>query len=260
MSALLVIDVGNTNTVVGVYDSGKLRVHWRIRTDKHRTGDEYAVLLTQLFGFSDMSLTSLKAAMVASVVPPVRDSLERLCSRHLKIPLTVVGPGVKTGMPILCDNPREIGADRIVNAVAAFERYKRACIAVDFGTATTWDVVTSKGEYSGGVIAPGIRVSAEALYQSASKLPRVEFDNPGQVIGRNTVASMKSGIVFGYAGMVDSMVSRICYEVGTDMPCIATGGLAPLIAKESKSIAEVDELLTLQGLFLIFTRNEPTWD
>ena len=255
MSALLAIDVGNTNTVVGLFKDGALSVNWRIRTDKYRTGDEYAVLLTQLFQFSGLSLDIVEAAIVASVVPPVKDSLGRLCDRHLKVPLMEVGPGVKTGMPILCDNPREIGADRIVNAVAAFEKFNSGCIAVDFGTATTWDVVTAKGEYAGGAIAPGIRVSTDALYEMASKLPRVDLERPARVVGKNTVSSMQSGIVFGYAGMVDSMIQKIRQEVGEELPCVATGGLAKLIADETKLIQEVDELLTLRGLFLISKRN-----
>jgi type III pantothenate kinase len=255
MSRLLAIDVGNTNTVVGVYQEAALAAHWRFETNARRTSDELAVLLRSLFalgGFAELRPTH---AIVSTVVPPALPAVERLCRATLDVPLLVVGPGIKTGMPILYENPREVGADRIVNAVAAYEKYRSGLIAVDFGTATTWDVVTPKGEYLGGVIAPGIGISSEALYRHASKLPRVDIARPSRVVGRNTVASMQSGLLYGYAGMVDAVVDRIRAEVDFTVRCIATGGLAALIANESRAIEETDELLTLRGLKILFDRN-----
>jgi type III pantothenate kinase len=197
----------------------------------------------------------ISAAIVSSVVPPTLFGLRKFCERHLKVELLVVGPGLKTGMPILYENPREVGADRIVNSVAAYERVGGGCIVVDFGTATTWDVVTPKGEYLGGVIAPGIEVSSQALYEHASKLPRVQITKPKNVVGRNTEASMQSGLYYGYSGMVDSVVSKIRSEVGFPCRCLATGGLAALIAEQSSVIDETDAGLTLRGLKLLFDRN-----
>jgi type III pantothenate kinase len=255
MPSLLAIDVGNTSTHFGLFEGGELRAHWRLQTKGGRTSDEYAVLLRQLLDLRGLRFEDVGHAVIASVVPPALPAVESFCRSYLDVEALVVGPGVKTGMPILYENPREVGADRIVNAVAAYERFRSGVIAVDFGTATTWDVVTPKGEYLGGVIAPGVQVSAEALYQRASKLPRVEVARPARVVGRNTVASMQSGLFFGYAGMVDAVVARIRDEVGFETRCLATGGLAPLIAEESRSIEETDELLTLRGLKAIFDRN-----
>jgi type III pantothenate kinase len=252
---LLVVDVGNTNTVLGVYDGDALRAHYRIETKKGRTADEYAIVLRELFALDGIPWPSATAGIVASVVPPVLFPIEEFFRRHLEISPLVVGPGIKTGMPILYENPREVGADRIVNSVAAYERFRQGCIVVDFGTATTFDVVTPKGEYLGGAIFPGILISADALYHAAAKLPRVELVRPAKVIGRNTVASMQSGLVFGYAGMVDSIVLRMRAEIDYPARCLATGGLAPLIAKESSTIEESDELLTLRGLKILFERN-----
>ncbi len=256
MSCLLAIDVGNTNTVLGVYRDDELVCDWRIETNGRRTADEYAILVRQLFASSGLSIAAeeVDAGIVASVVPTTLRALTGLCER-LKATLMVVGPGIKTSMPVLYDNPKEVGADRIVNAVAAFEQFKGGCIVVDFGTATTWDVVTPNGEYAGGVIAPGIGISAEALYSRASKLPRVEIVRPERVVGKNTVASMQSGLVFGYAAMVDGVVSRLRDEIGYKTRCLATGGLAPLIASESTAIEVTDELLTLRGLKILFDRN-----
>lgn len=254
-TCLLAIDVGNTNTVLGIYRNDELIADWRIHTHERRTGDEYAVLLHQLLALEDFDAAVITHGIVSSVVPPAVFGLMSLFERHLQAPVMVVGPGIRTGMPILYENPREVGADRIVNAVAAYELLGAGCIVVDFGTATTWDVVTPRGEYLGGVIAPGIQISAEALYQHASKLPRVEVLRPGRVIGRNTVASMQSGLCFGYAGMVDVMVDRIRGEVDWEARCIATGGLAPLIAAESRTIERTEEMLTLRGLKILFERN-----
>jgi len=252
---LLVVDVGNTNTVLGIYDGDKLLAHWRIETKKGRTGDEYAILFRELMLLHKLDLGQINAGIVSTVVPPVLFPVEDLFRRYLGGPPLVVGPGIKTGMPILYENPREVGADRIVNAVAAFERFKSGCIIVDFGTATTLDVVTAKGEYLGGAIFPGILISADALYHAAAKLPRIDISRPRSVIGKNTVHSMQAGLVFGYAGMVDSLVERIRTEVDFPTRVLATGGLAPLIAKESKTIEVTDEMLTLEGLKILYDRN-----
>jgi type III pantothenate kinase len=255
MSCLLAVDVGNTNTVLGVFRGDELVAHWRIQTNAARTSDEYAVLLRSLLELQRFAWGSITHGIISSVVPPAVFGLTRFFKQHLDIAALLVGPGIKTGMPILYENPREVGADRIVNAVAAYERVQGGCIVVDFGTATTWDVVTPRGEYLGGVIAPGVQISAEALYSHAAKLPRVEIGRPAKVVGRNTVASMQAGLLFGYAGMVDSLVERIRAEVEFPARCLATGGLARLVASEARTIEETDELLTLKGLKILFERN-----
>ncbi|MGE5183787.1 MAG: type III pantothenate kinase [Acidobacteriota bacterium] len=257
MTALLAVDVGNTNTVLGVFKEAELVAHWRIRTIAERTSDEYAVMLRTLLELDGFPWKTIDAGIVSSVVPPAVFGLQQFFKRHCGGAALVVGPGIKTGMPILYENPREVGADRIVNAVAAFEDLKSGCIVVDFGTATTWDVVTPKGEYLGGVIAPGLQISSEALYEHAAKLPRVELARPGKVVARNTVASMQAGLVYGYAGMVDALVDRIRAEVDYPARCIATGGLAALIARETRTIEATDDLLTLKGLKILYQRNQP---
>lgn len=255
---LLVIDVGNTNTVLGLYDGDKLVHDWRIRTEIDHTIDEYGVLILNLYQSSRMKINEIKAVsaiIISCVVPPMLNILEPLCIKYFNLKPLIVGPGIKTGMPIFYDNPKEVGADRIVNAVAAYDKYKQDSIIVDFGTATTFDYVSKKGEYMGGCIAPGIVISSEALFERASKLPRVEFSRPKTVITKDTVSAMQAGIMFGYAGLVDGIVGRMKAEVKSEPLVIATGGLAKVVAPETKSIDKIEEMLTLEGLRIIYNLN-----
>jgi len=255
---LLVVDVGNTTTALGVYEGDTLRHHFRVESARGRTADEYVVLLRSLLDLHGITAPRITASALCSVVPALTDTFLRTIHMAFGHDPMVVGPGIKTAMPILCEHPREVGADRIVNAVAAFERVHQGLIVVDFGTATTFDVVSPKGEYLGGVIAPGIQISAEALFLRAAKLPRVEIVRPPRVLGRNTQHAMQSGIVLGYVGLVDGIVSRLKDEVGFATAVFATGGMARLIAPETRSLEVVDDHLTLDGLRILWHRNHPT--
>lgn len=252
---LLVIDVGNTNTVLGLYRGDELVRDWRLTTSKSRTVDEYAMVIHELFVLSQLHFTDISAVIISSVVPPMMNTLEGLCRQYLKLKPLVVGPGIKTGMPILYDNPKEVGADRIVNAVAAYESVRKGLIVVDFGTATTFDAVSERGEYLGGAIAPGLNVSADALFERASKLPRVEFARPPQVLAKNTVNSIQAGLFYGYAGLVDGIVARMKAEMPGKPVVVATGGLANAISESTELIDRVEPNLTLEGLRIIFQRN-----
>jgi len=252
---LLAIDVGNTNITFGLLDGARLVSQFRSASSRTRTADEYAVFVREVLSLRGIDYKAIRAAIVASVVPPLTDTMAELVRRAFAREPMVVGPGIRTGMPILYDNPREVGADRIVNAVAAFDRVQGPVIVVDFGTATTFDCVSPKGEYLGGAIVPGIQISAEALFSRAAKLSRIEIAVPPRVVGRNPTHSMQSGILHGYASMVDGMIGRINEELGYESAVIATGGLASLIAKLTKSIQHVDDALTLNGMRIVYERN-----
>lgn len=254
---LLVVDVGNTNIVLGVYKKKELVGHWRISTDRVRTTDEYGVLLMNLF-FHDrqVNINDIEAIIISSVVPPLMPTLERVCLRYFNVQPIIVGPGTKTGMAIKYDNPREVGADRIVNAVSAYEKYGGPLIVIDFGTATTYCAILANGDYIGGAISPGVQISAEALFQRAAKLPRIEVKNPGQVICKSTVTSMQSGVLFGYVGQVEGIVARMKKEMPEGVKVIATGGLAHLIDAETDVIDYIEPMLTLEGLRLLYERNK----
>lgn len=250
---LLAINIGNTHTKLGLYAGARLLKHWRLVSDSGSTADEYGFVVRGLLG--DELVRSLTGVAVSSVVPAMTAIVERLCHDYLDLRPLLIGPGVKTGMPILYDNPRELGADRIVNAVAAYERTHAATIVVDLGTATTFEFVSERGEFVGGVISPGLGVASEALFERAARLYRVELAKPRHVVGHNTVGALQSGLVYGYVALVDGLVRRIQREAGVATRVLATGGFAPLLAPESETIEATDEFLTLDGLRLIFERN-----
>ena len=252
---VLLVDVGNTNTVFGVWRDGGLVEVFRLSTDAERTADEHGALLLPLFARAGIDPADAEAVVVSSVVPPLHPTLERLSRTYFGREPMFVEPGIKTGLPIRYDNPSEVGADRIVNSLAARERYGAPVVVVDFGTATTFDIVNEAGEYAGGIIAPGITISAEALFARASRLRRVEIRKPAQLVGRDTAGAMESGFYYGYIGLVDGILERLSAEVPGLTTVVATGGLAPLIASGSRFIREVDPLITLAGLKLIHERN-----
>jgi type III pantothenate kinase len=252
---LLAVDVGNTQTVLGLYDAERLAEHWRVATEAERTGDELGVVVGQLLELRDRGFEDISGVCLSSTVPPLVRAYEEFARDYARAPLLVLGPGAKTGIPIVYDDPREVGPDRIANAVAARERYGAPCIVVDFGTSTNFDIVSAAGEYVGGVLAPGIEVSMEALFARAARLVQVDFSAPPSVIGKTTVAGLQSGMVYGFAGQVDGIVKRVRAEIGATAPVVATGGLAELIAPHAETIDTVDPLLTLEGLRLVWDRN-----
>lgn len=269
---LLALDVGNTNTVLGLYrleesapaasapgaeaqSPNELVAHWRVTTHRTQTVDEYGVFFVNLFQMHGLAPSQVTHIIISSVVPPVESTLRQVCESYFHLEPMFVEPGIKTGMPMLIDNPTELGADRLADCIAAYERYGGPCIVVDFGTATKFEVISAKGEYLGGAIAPGLGLSADALFSRAARLSRVDIKRPAKVIGTNTVTHLQSGLYYGYIGLVDGILERIFAELGTQPKVVATGGLARMIAADSRFISEIDEMLTLDGLRILFERN-----
>jgi type III pantothenate kinase len=268
---LLALDVGNTNTVLGLYKldaepyattevatggaESTLAAHWRVTTHRTQTSDEYGVLFLNLFAMRGISVEQVTHIIISSVVPPVEGTLRQVCRDYFHIQPLFVEPGIKTGVPVLQDNPADLGADRLVNSIAAYERYGGPCIVVDFGTATTFDVISAKGEYIGGAIAPGLGISADALFARAARLGRVDIKRPAKVIGTNTVTHLQTGLYYGYIGLVDGILERMIAELGASPHVIATGGLARQISEDSRYIKQIDDMLTLDGLRILFERN-----
>jgi type III pantothenate kinase len=253
---ILVLDVGNTNIVLGVYEGEELTHHWRMGTSRKQTEDEYAMVIKGLFSHEELSFDDVEGIIISSVVPPIMFALERMCQKYFHHKPLVIGPGIKTGLNIKYDNPKEVGADRIVNAVAGIHLYGAPLIIVDFGTATTYCYIDEQKQYVGGAIAPGINISTEALYMHAAKLPRIEIAKPNHIVGKNTVSAMQSGTLYGYVGQVEGIVSRMKKHSTKEPTVIATGGLASLIAEECDLIDVVDPFLTLKGLHFIYNKNK----
>ena len=255
---LLVLDIGNSNIVMGAYDGAKLLRHWRISTDRQKTGDEYGILFNELFRYQGIEMSDIKAIIISSVVPPLVVPLRKMCERYFRIRPLIVGPGIRTGIRLNYENPRAIGADRIVNVVGAHEQYGGPLVVIDIGTATTFDIVAENGDFLGGVIAPGLGSSAEALFQRAAQLPRIELVPPKTVVCRSTIQGMQAGIIYGYVGQIDEIVRRMKKEMGYDeIKVVATGGYARMVSRESKTIDKIDHFLTLTGLRVLYERNQP---